>query len=156
MGSRHVHRGDAAVRRSGDVEFPTFDLVVGEDLLQEVGEDPVATFEEQLTVWRGWRHHDVSALLGFRPEVSVQHTIDGVHRLRAAAERNDPRVRLRRVVAIRQNHFVMDRDATHGHRLFLHVGSRGQGERHQRNHDGCCQSAHEERHGHRGILLARF
>jgi hypothetical protein len=69
MGGRNVHRGDAAVRGTGNVELPAFDLVVGQDALQEVGEDPVAPFEEQLTVRRGWRHDDVSALLGFGPEV---------------------------------------------------------------------------------------
>src|SRR5690606_6534463 len=45
---RDMHRGDSAIRRTGDVELPAGDLVLCEELIEELGEDAVAALEEQL------------------------------------------------------------------------------------------------------------
>ena len=133
------------------MELPVLDLVVRQDHLQELREDPRAILEEQIAVGRGGRHDDVPAFLGLGSKVAAQDPVHGVHRLRTAAERDDPRICLGRVVAVRQHDLVVNGDAGDLLRLFQHAGSRRHAAEHdRRDHGHPRQHPHETDRLHQG------
>jgi hypothetical protein len=83
------------------------DFVVREHLVQKLGKDAVSVLKEQVAVGRGGRNHDIAALLGLGLEVAAEHAVDGVHRLRAAAEGENGRVRFCWIEAVRQDDLVV-------------------------------------------------
>src|SRR4026209_1327711 len=99
------------------MKLAAFNLVVGEDGLQEFGKNSCAFFEKELAVWRRRRNDDVAPLFSFGAKVPREDPLDSVHRLRTTAERENGRIRFRRVVSVRQDHFVLDRPASHLLRL---------------------------------------
>src|SRR5439155_23394310 len=92
-----------------DVEFVDLHCVVREDLLQEFGENAVTAFKEQVAVWRSWTDDDIAALFRLGAQVAVENTVDGVHRLRPAAEGKDGGIGLRRIETVGKDNFVIDR-----------------------------------------------
>src|SRR5262245_63727620 len=57
IGGCDVERGDPSVRWTGDMKLATFDLVVGEYGLQEIGKNARAILEKELTFGRRRRNH---------------------------------------------------------------------------------------------------
>ena len=64
-------------------------------------------------VRRGWSDHDVAALLSLGAQVAVEHILHRVHGLRTAAEGQNRRIRLRRIVSVGKNHLISDRGASY-------------------------------------------
>src|SRR5690348_17838893 len=100
MQGSDVEGGDSSIGWSGDMELVSLDLVIGEDHLEEFGKNARSALEKQLVVRRGGSDHNVAALFGLGTEVATEHTVDGAHVLRTAAEGENRGIRLRGVVAV--------------------------------------------------------
>jgi len=64
----HVQCGNAAVGRSRDVKLAAGDLVAGGDHPQELREDALASFKEQLAFGRRGRHDEIAPAFGLGSE----------------------------------------------------------------------------------------
>src|SRR5260370_32986178 len=85
------------------------DFVISQNLFQELGEDALPAFEEQIIVRRRGDHDDVSALLRLVPEIPCDDVIDYVHGLRSAAEAEDARIGFARIVVVWQHALEINR-----------------------------------------------
>ena len=127
---RDMERAQAAVRGSSDVEFPAFNFVLAQHLIEEVGEDPIAaSLEEQIVARSRRTHDDVAARLCFTP-IPFEHPIDAVQRLSAAGEGKNARIRPGRVIIVRQNNLVSNgnsaKSAGFAQRLGMSLKSKSQ------------------------------
>jgi hypothetical protein len=83
--------------------------------------------KKELAVRGRGRNHDVAALLSLSAKVAREDAVDGIHRLRTAAERENGRIRFRGVVPVRQDHLVLHRPASHLLRLVDHFRTQRKG-----------------------------
>ena len=102
--------------------------------LQEFRENARAVFEEQLIVRRGGSDHDVTAFFSLWAKVAAENVIYRIHVLGTAAEGQDRRIRLRWIISVRKNDFVLDRDTTHLLGLLEQLRLGGQDCEHRDNH----------------------
>ena len=83
----------------------------------------LTALEEQLPVRRGGHDDDVPALLRLITECVIDHTLDDIHRLGAAAEGEDRRVGALSIVVIGQYHLVFHSHRPDAGRLVQYIGA---------------------------------
>src|SRR5260370_28993290 len=98
------------------------DFVISQNLFQELGEDALPAFEEQIIVRRRGDHDDVAALLRLVPEIPCDDVIDYVNGLRSAAEAEDARIGFARIVVLWQHDLVMNRGSADLPALVKNIG----------------------------------
>jgi hypothetical protein len=101
-----MKRGDPTVRHARDVKLAVLDLVVRKNHFQKFRKYAGSLFEEQIPARRRRRDHDIAALFGLGTQVARENRVHGVHGLRAAAESQNGRIGLCRIVAIRKDDLV--------------------------------------------------
>src|SRR5262245_10314598 len=109
------------VGRSCNVKLVVLDLVVRQHQLQKFREDAPSILKEHLAVRCRRSENEIAAPFSLRPEVPIEDVVHRVHRLRAATESQDGRIRLCRVVAIGKDGLVVNGGSAHRLRPLAHV-----------------------------------
>src|SRR4029077_4812959 len=109
------------------MEFIVPDFVISQNLFQELREDALPAFKEQLIVWRCRDHDDIAALLRLIPEIPCDHVIDYVHGLGAAAKSEDSGIGFTRVVVLWEHNLVVNRRSSDVHALVENIGPKRNG-----------------------------
>ena len=106
-----MERAQAAIRGTSDVEFPAFNFVLAQHLIEEVGKDSVAaTLKKQIVARRCRTDDDVASRFGLAP-IPLEHAVDAIQCLSAAGERKNCGIRPGRVVIVWQNDLISDGDS---------------------------------------------
>src|SRR5262249_60565500 len=111
-------------------------------LINKIGNAPApASLEEQVITRRCRAHDNVAARLGFAP-IPIKHAIDSVKILAAPGKREDGRVCSRRIVIVRQDDLISDRDSPKPAGLADYLGMRLKRECQQKRNDGDRRQPH--------------
>ena len=127
---RDMERAQAAVRGSSDVEFPSFNFVFTQHLIEKVRKDPItASLKEQIVARRCRTEDHVASLFGLAP-IPLEHSIDAIECLSAAGKCKDGGIRPGRVIIVRQNNLVSNgnsaKSAGFAQRLGMSLKSKSQ------------------------------
>src|SRR5262245_1356560 len=94
------------------MKLAALDLVVPQDHLQKLREDPGSTLKEHFAARRRRSEDEITTPFSLCTEVAIENVVDRVHGLRAAPKRQDGRVRLCGIIAIWKDGLVLNRRTT--------------------------------------------
>src|ERR1700680_5124023 len=105
------------------MELAVPNFVISQNPFQELREDALPAFKEQLIVRRRGDHDDVAALLRLITEIPCDDIIDYVHGLRSAAKADYSWIGFARVVVLWEHNLVVHRRSSDIHALVESIGS---------------------------------
>src|ERR1700680_5173325 len=104
------------------MELAVPNFVISQNPFQELREDALPAFKEQLIVRRRGDHDNVAALLRLIPEIPCDNVVDYVHGLGSAAKAEDSGIGFARVVVLWEHDLVVNRRSSDVHALVENIG----------------------------------